>query len=62
MFPGILALLLWTACAVNAQTTTYSGETGTWNDDTLNDSSNWDNGVPSGSNDVVIAEGEYASV
>jgi len=58
----------FSACATNATTlymppvTTYSGQTGTWNADTWNNAANWDAGVPSASQEAIIAEGEYASV
>jgi len=58
----------FSACVTNATTlylppvTTYAGETGNYDKDTWNNAANWDNGIPSASQNAIIDVGEYASV
>jgi hypothetical protein len=58
----------FSACATNTTTlfmpavTTYSGSTGSWDKDTWNNAANWNAGIPSASQDAIIAEAEYVSV
>lgn len=59
-FAGLSDPTVWAFSVVSD--TTYSGPTGNWNVDTWNNPANWDNGIPTGPLDAIIAEDEYASV
>jgi hypothetical protein len=57
-----IGLSLLFSLSAMAQTSTYSGATGAYNNDTWNNAANWDNGIPAGTVDAVIAAGEYVGV
>ena len=60
IWTSLVAAVLMSTTTV-AQTTTYTGPDGAWNNDSWNTAGNWDNGIPSGTTDAVIGSGRTAA-